>query len=39
VQRVAALDIGESSLVCCLHVPRENGCSTRRQPVVRTYIT
>jgi transposase len=38
VQRVAALDIGKASLVCCVRVPRETRPGARRQEV-RTYDT
>ena len=38
VQRVAALDIGKASLVCCVRVPHESRLGARRQEV-RTYGT
>jgi transposase len=38
VQRVAALDIGKASLVCCVRVPHESRPGARRQEV-RTYDT
>ena len=38
VERVAALDIGKASLVCCVRVPHESRPGARRQEV-RTYDT
>jgi transposase len=38
VERVAALDIGKASLVCCVRVPHESRPGARRQEV-RTYST
>jgi hypothetical protein len=38
VERVAALDIGKASLVCCVRVPHEDKPGARRQEV-RTYAT
>ena len=38
LQRVAALDIGKASLVCCVRVPHESRPGARRQEV-RTYDT
>jgi transposase len=38
VERVAALDIGKASLVCCVRVPHESRLGARRQEV-RTYST
>jgi transposase len=38
VERVAALDIGKASLVCCVRVPHESRPRARRQEV-RTYGT
>ena len=38
VERVAALDIGKASLVCCVRVPHESRLGARRQEV-RTYGT
>src|SRR6266542_3518491 len=38
VERVAALDIGKASLVCCVRVPHESKPGARRQEV-RTYDT
>ncbi len=38
VGRVAALDIGKASLVCCVRVPHESRLGGRRQEV-RTYDT
>ncbi len=38
VQRVAALDIGKASLVCCVRVPHDSKPGRRRQEV-RTYAT
>jgi transposase len=38
VERVAALDIGKASLVCCVRVPHESKPGARRQEV-RTYGT
>jgi transposase len=38
IERVAALDIGKASLVCCVRVPDE-GESGRRLQEVRTYAT
>jgi transposase len=38
IERVAALDIGKASLVCCVRVPDE-GKSGRRLQEVRTYAT
>jgi transposase len=38
IARVAALDIGKASLVCCVRVPGEGG-SGRRAQEVRTYAT
>ena len=38
VQRVAALDIGKASLVCCVRVPHESRLGARRQEV-RIYDT
>src|SRR6266704_3306403 len=38
VERVAALDIGKASLVCCVRVPHESRPGARRQEV-RTYGT
>jgi len=38
VERVAALDIGKASLVCCVRVPHESKPGARRQEV-RTYAT
>jgi transposase len=38
VERVAALDIGKASLVCCVRVPHESKPGARRQEV-RTYPT
>jgi transposase len=38
VARVAALDIGKASLVCCVRVPHEDKPGARRQQV-RTYET
>jgi transposase len=35
-ERVAALDIGKASLVCCVRVPHESRLGARRQEV-RTY--
>jgi transposase len=37
-ERVAALDIGKASLVCCVRVPHESRLGARRQEV-RTYGT
>src|SRR5258706_14925659 len=37
-ERVAALDIGKASLVCCVRVPHESRPGGRRQEV-RTYDT
>ena len=36
VERVAALDIGKASLVCCVRVPHESRLGARRQEV-RTW--
>ena len=33
VERVAALDIGKASLVCCVRVPHESRPGARRQEV------
>jgi transposase len=38
VERVAALDIGKATLVCCVRVPHESRLGARRQEV-RTYGT
>ena len=38
VQRVAALDIGKASLVCCVRVPHDSKPGARRQEV-RIYST
>jgi transposase len=38
VERVAALDIGKASLVCCVRVPHESKPGARRQEV-RSYDT
>ena len=38
VERVAALDIGKASLVCCVRMPHESRLGARRQEV-RTYGT
>ena len=38
VERIAALDIGKASLVCCVRVPHESKPGARRQEV-RTYST
>ena len=38
LERVAALDIGKASLVCCVRVPHESRLGARRQEV-RTYGT
>jgi transposase len=38
IERVAALDIGKASLVCCVRVPGEGKPGSRLQEV-RTYAT
>lgn len=38
VERVAALDIGKATLVCCVRVPHESRPGARRQEV-RSYDT
>jgi transposase len=38
VARVAGLDIGQASLVCCVRVPHESRPGRRRQQV-RTFAT